>query len=562
MDIDTHLHRFREPVNPADLPQRFTWPFHYVPHPLCRLAAGEVMRYVERRSEWAGELSQGKMLGVLVVTDGDGIPGFLAAYSGNLAGGNRHPWFVPPVHDLLAPDGEYRREEHVITELNHRIAALEQDARRSQALEARQQCLARQQREQEAAKAQMERARSVRHQRREQGGLTDAEEQALQAESQHQNAQYKRLRRRHADELADLDRRLAVFDDELQSLKTERRCRSEALQRRLFDLYVVNNALGERQTLSRVFADFAQREQQPHRAEPPGGAGECCAPKLLQYAYLNRWRPVCMAEFWYGRSPAGEVRHHGHYYPACRSKCLPILSFMLQGLDVEENALARVSPTDIVEVYDDHWLTVVEKPAGMLSEPGKLTGDSALTRYKSRHPEAAGPVLVHRLDQETSGLLVFAKDKATHKELQRQFAEHEVRKEYLALLDGVVGKDGGVVDLPLRPNADDRPRQVVDPVHGKRAVTSFQVLERRPDGRTLVCFVPHTGRTHQLRVHASHTKGLGCPITGDMLYGTASTRLMLHAARLTFHHPATGERLTLESHMMSEYFLGISTKDT
>ena len=542
--IANHLHRFHTTIMAGELPRQFTWPFHYVPHRLCRLAADEVMRYVTTRDEWAEELRGGKMLGVLVASDSEGNVGFLAAYSGNLDGRNDHPWFVPPVYDLLNPNGEFRREERETTAINHRIEALQHHTEYQRLLTLREQCAARQQEEQRHYKTVMEQARERRHALR-QGDLTEQQERLLIVESQHQKAEMRRLRQRHAAELDEIDQCIAAFFDQEAALKAERKQRSEALQRRLFDLYVVQNARGERQSLTQVFAGFAQRENQPHRAVPPGGAGECCAPKLLQYAFEHNLHPLCMAEFWYGESPAGEVRHHGHFYPACRSKCFPILTFMLQGLDVEDNQLAEPSQADIVEVYDDPWLTVVNKPAGMLSEPGKLLTDSALTRFKARHPEATGPVLVHRLDQETSGLIVFTKDKATHKELQRQFANHEVRKEYVALLDGLVERDGGIIDLPLRPNADDRPRQVADPIHGKRAVTHFSVLERRDDGRTLVVFMPLTGRTHQLRVHASHPQGLGCPIVGDMLYGTAAERLMLHAARITFVHPATGEELSV-----------------
>lgn len=487
------------------------------------------------------------MLGVLVVEDAQGERGFLAAFSGLLGGTNNDPYFVPPVYDLLDPDGVFKRGEREITELNHRITALEQAPDYKQAHAEREQCRSRQEAEVEQYKQQMEQARARRHALREQGGLDAQQERALILESQHQSAELKRLRKRHETELHKHDERVAAFERVIEQLKDDRRRRSEDLQQRLFDLYVVLNGRGEQQTLTQVFADFARREGQPHRAIPPGGAGECCAPKLLQYAFVHHYRPLCMAEFWWGASPVGEVRHHGHFYPACRSKCFPILTFMLQGLDVEHNHLADVCSEPLEEIYDDEWLTVVCKPEGMLSEPGKLLNDSALSRYLARHPEATGPVLVHRLDQETSGLLVFAKDKATHKELQRQFAEREVRKEYVALLEGVVERDHGVIDLPLRPNADDRPRQVVDHERGKPAVTAYRVLERRPAGRTLVLFMPRTGRTHQLRVHASHVGGLGCPIVGDMLYGQAARRLMLHAASLTFTHPATGEQLTFKS---------------
>ena len=253
-----------------------------------------------------------------------------------------------------------------------------------------------------------------------------------------------------------------------------------------------------------------------------------------------------MAEFWWGASPVGEVRHHGHFYPACRSKCKPILEFMLQGLDVEDNPLGSPMENDELDVvYDDQWLTVLNKPSGMLAVPGKLLEDSLYTRYREAYPEATGPIVVHRLDQETSGLMVFAKDKATHKALQLQFEQHTISKHYTALLDGIVPHDDGIIDLPLRPDVDDRPRQRVDHEHGKPAVTRYHVLERR-DGMTRIDLEPLTGRTHQLRVHCSHQQGLNCPIVGDLLYGRAAARLMLHARSITLMHPATGEEITLE----------------
>lgn len=252
-----------------------------------------------------------------------------------------------------------------------------------------------------------------------------------------------------------------------------------------------------------------------------------------------------MAEFWYGASPVGEVRHHGHFYPACRSKCKPILEFMMQGLDVEPNVLAAPAGTpDLEEVYDDQWLTVVNKPSGMLSVPGKLLNDSAQTRFQKLHPEASGPIVVHRLDQETSGLIIFAKDKDTHKALQQQFADHTISKRYVALLSREIEVGEGEISLPLCPNVDDRPRQLVSMEHGKEALTRYRVVERS-GGHTRIEFFPLTGRTHQLRVHASHPQGLNAPIVGDRLYGTADDRLMLHAQSITFTHPHTGKRITI-----------------
>ncbi|MBO7610231.1 MAG: RNA pseudouridine synthase [Muribaculaceae bacterium] len=543
--IDERFHSFEDDVTDVALPRQFTWPFHYVPHRLCVIAAQQVQRYVSSRIDWVVELAEGKMLGVLVVTDADGQLGFLAAYSGNLAGRNDHPYFVPPIYDLLNPESEFRRGEREIVEINNKIDSLEQSEELKLLHERRSAMIVDQDAEYGRYKQEFDAAKEKRHAMRAAAQLTDEEREALLHESQFQKAELKRIRKRHSEQLSDIDSKLAELQGEINELRCKRKAMSEALQQRLFELYVVQNAHGEWQSVGKIFSDYAIQTERPHLSVPPGGTGECCAPKLLQYAYVNGLLPVCMAEFWWGASPAGEVRHHGHFYPACRSKCLPLLTFMLQGLDVESNQLAVSSCDDIEELYDDEWLTVVNKPAGMLSEPGKLLSDSVLTRFKTRHPEATGPVLVHRLDQETSGLLVFAKDKTTHKELQRQFAEHEVRKKYMALLDGIVEPDGGIIDLPLRQNAADRPRQMVDFDDGKRAVTMYEVLERTTDGKTWVMFSPVTGRTHQLRVHASHLQGLGIPIVGDMLYGIAADRLMLHATSITFMHPATGEQMTI-----------------
>jgi len=389
-----------------------------------------------------------------------------------------------------------------------------------------------------AFKAMMAQHKLTRDQRRQDPGITAAQLEALLNQSRFEKAELRRIRQRHEERQREITDEIAGFSHHIDELKSRRKAMSEALQERIFRLFVVSNALGERRDLVEVF--------RPLGTLPPAGAGECCAPRLLNFAYNIGLKPVCMAEFWWGASPVGEVRHHGHFYPACRSKCKPILDFMLQGLDVEDNALGR--PLDDMAldvVYDDQWLTVLNKPSGMLTVPGKLLEDSLLTRFQAAHPEAVGPIVVHRLDQETSGLVIFAKDKATHKSLQQQFENHSIRKRYIALLDGVVENDEGVIDLPLLPDIEDRPRQRVDYGHGKPAVTRYHVLERS-GGRTMVAFEPLTGRTHQLRVHASHPLGLNCPIVGDRLYGTAATRLMLHAERITFTHPATGQPITLD----------------
>ena len=520
------------------LPQCFTCPYCYEPHPLALMAVEQVQRYVATRDDWAEELGAGKMLGVLVAQDAQGRLGFLAAFSGNLAGSVHHDYFVPPVYDLLDPQGEFKLGEAEITAINHEVERLKHSPELAAMLKRESDAKRQMADEVSAFKAMMAQHKLTRDQRRQDPGISTDELEVLLNQSRFEKAELRRIRQRQEAQLSQITEEIADYNRHIDELKSRRKAMSEALQERIFRLFVVSNALGERRDLVEVF--------RPLGTLPPAGAGECCAPRLLNFAYNNGLRPVCMAEFWWGASPVGEVRHHGHFYPACRSKCKPILDFMLQGLDVEDNALGR--PLDDMAldvVLDDQWLTVLNKPSGMLTVPGKLLEDSLLTRFQAAHPEAVGPIVVHRLDQETSGLVIFAKDKATHKALQQQFENHSIKKRYVALLDGLVERDEGVIDLPLLPDIEDRPRQRVDYGHGKPAVTRYQVLERS-GALTRVAFTPLTGRTHQLRVHASHPLGLNCPIVGDCLYGTAATRLMLHAERITFAHPATGQPITLD----------------
>ncbi len=471
--------------------------------------------------------------------DLQGQLGFLAAFSGNLAGSVRHDYFVPPVYDLLDPQGEFKLGEAQITAINHEVTRLEQSPELHELVrcEASQSQLM--QDKVEEYKVMMAFHKQERDARRKAGNLTAEQQEALLNQSRFEKAELKRMRQHHEAELLKIRQEIGRVHHEIDQLKSRRKAMSEALQERIFRLFVVSNARGECRDLVEVF--------RPLGTLPPAGAGECCAPRLLNYAFNNDLQPLCMAEFWWGASPVGEVRHHGHFYPACRSKCKPILDFMMQGLDVEENPLEKpMEAADLEVVYDDRWLTVLNKPSGMLSVPGKALEDSLLTRYQEAFHDITGPIVVHRLDQETSGLVMFAKDKTTHKALQQQFEDHTISKRYIALLDGIVTVEEGVINLPLMADIEDRPRQRVDFADGKLAVTRYHVLERK-DGRTRIALEPLTGRTHQLRVHCSHPLGLNCPIVGDRLYGRTADRLMLHAARITFTHPATGKSITLIS---------------
>lgn len=539
------LHRFTTSITDIPLPERFTYPFCYTPHPLCILAAKEVQSYLTRQTTWKDELRQGKMFGVLIVQTEHGETGYLAAFSGILAGKNLHPFFVPPVYNLLQPQGFFKIEEENISSINRNIRQLENDkayaalsAELARTIQSAENILA-------TAKAQLKEAKTAREQRRKEKELNAQEEAELIRESQFQKAEYKRLERSWKARITTLQTQTEDWERRISALKSERKTRSAALQQKLFEQFGMLNYRGEIKNLCEIFG------QTVHKT-PPAGAGECAAPKLLQQAYLHGWKPIAMAEFWWGDSPKTEIRHHGHYYPACKGKCEPILQHMLQGLQVEENPMLKrmqVPSKNLEIVYEDPWLSVINKPAGMLSVPGKEDAVSVYSLMREQYPEADSPLTVHRLDMATSGLMLIAKTKRVHQNLQAQFKNRLVRKRYVALLEGIVPKDKGTVDLPLCLNPLDRPRQMVHTEHGKPAITDYQVLERLDGKRTRIVFYPRTGRTHQLRIHAAHPLGLHCPIIGDELYGEKADRLYLHAEYLEFTHPITGEtvRITKEA---------------
>ena len=534
------LHRFTTSISDIPLPERFTYPFCYTPHPLCVMAAEEVQHYLSKQSEWQEELSQGKMFGVLIVQTEDGSIGYLTAFSGILAGKNIHPYFVPPVYDLLQPQGFFKIEEENISAINRRIRRLEEDKKYidlrsnlTQTIQSAQDALS-------IAKIQLKEAKDKRELLRKTGQLNAKEEAELIRESQFQKAEYKRLERSWKDKIASLQVEAGNWEKQIQELKAERKVRSAALQQQLFEQFRMLNYRGEAITLCGIF------EQTVHKT-PPAGAGECAAPKMLQQAYLHHWKPIAMAEFWWGNSPKNEVRYHGYYYPACKGKCEPILRHMLLGLEVEANPMqqeAERGNEKLNIVYEDQWLLIINKPAGMLSVPGKERQTSIYDLAREAYPEADGPMIVHRLDMATSGLLIIAKDKKTHQHLQAQFKNRSIQKKYIALLDGIVPEDEGTIELSLCPNPLDRPRQMVDTQYGKPAITYYQVLERT-DKYTRIAFYPHTGRTHQLRVHAAHPSGLHCPIIGDELYGKKDKRLYLHAESIEFTHPVNGQSMCI-----------------
>ena len=531
---DEKFHRFdSKDLRNVDLPKQFTFPFHYTPHPLCIKAAEYVQNHLLSHDEWQEELKRGKMMGVLVV-EKENEMGFLAAFSGNLAHCNNHPYFVPAVYDLLSENGFFRPEEDEISTINKKINKETHSPERKNAIEDVENIKTQANAEISAYKQFMKASKAQRDEQRKQG----IDNNLLIAESQFQKAELKRIQVRWQQEIDTAKSRLDAIDNRIAQWKTERSKRSAALQERIFSHFIMLNASGESRDLCEIFVDTPQHT-------PPAGAGECAAPKLLQYAYTNSYHPLAMAEFWVGNSPKEEIRRHGCFYPSCKAKCEPILGWMLQGLDVEPNPLEKqIDEAPLNVIFEDEWLIVVNKPAGMLSIPGKLSSDSLQERVQRLRPGEEPPMIVHRLDMATSGLLIFAKTKEVHKRMQALFKTHDIKKQYTAILDGEIQINSGEIRLPLILNPKERPLQMVSHTHGKPAITRFEVVSCS-EGKTRVHFYPITGRTHQLRIHAAHPEGLNTPILGDTLYGTPADRLYLHAETLDFTHPITGKHIHL-----------------
>ncbi len=529
-----------------DLPKRFTFPFYYEVHPLALHAAQLLQQRLSEvdfghdfgldRQERLGAI--GKMFGVLVVQNAAGELGYLAAFSGKLGNSNAHEGFVPPVFDLLETQGFFRREEQEIHQLTLQLEDLEnaQELKRLQdeELEIKQQWASRILDFQQKNKI----AKTLRDEKRKTiiesdlDGLKDLED--LRFESMQESRELKALKRQAQAAIEESQKLTLEYKAKIEKLKLKRAAQSADLQGRIFERYTFLNASGQSKNVLDLFTD-----------SPPAGAGECAAPKLLQYAYLNQLKPICMAEFWWGMAPDSEVRIHGHFYPSCKSKCEPILGHMLQGLVVDDNPITAIHPPlDLDIIYEDDWIVAINKAPEYLSVPGKNPMPNSLEDLKKRYPNADGPLLVHRLDMSTSGIMLAAKTKLMHQRLQRQFVLRKVEKEYTAILEGVPKQKEGEIKLPLRVDLDDRPRQLVCYEHGSYAHTKYKVLDVQ-NNETRIAFYPQTGRTHQLRVHAAHHLGLNCPMKGDDLYGQKGDRLHLHAAKLGFYHPHSNEWMEL-----------------
>ena len=535
------LHHFQNDISAIQLPEKFTFPFFYEPHELSKIAAKELQNYLESQTDWEHNfgldesqsgLIIGKMFGVLVVQNQNNELGYLVAFSGKLAESNHLPYFVPTVFDMLEEDGFFKKEEQILNKYNKEIEQLENSAAYLEALHHLTATQNQAEIEIQTQKESIKSGKKYRALRRINCGLEELKR--LEELSQQESILLKKIKHYWNHKIINAKKEVEFFSHKINAIKENRRVKSSELQQQLFENYAFLNQSGELKSLGKIF-----------NGNPPAGAGECAAPKLLHYAFQQQLKPIAMAEFWWGQSPKSEVRKHQHFYPACTGKCEPILSHMLSGIELEDNPFIVNSAEgkELEIVFEDAYLVVVNKPAEFLSVPGKQVSDSVYTRMKQQFPDATGPFVVHRLDMSTSGLLLIAKSSEIHKKLQSQFIKRQIKKRYVALLDGILKENNGIINLPLRVDLDNRPNQIVCYEHGKNAETHWEVISRN-NNQTLVYFYPITGRTHQLRVHAAHSLGLNTPIVGDDLYGNKADRLHLHAESITFQHPITKENLT------------------
>ena len=534
----------------------------YEPHPLCIQACREVQEMLARREDWQEEIARGKMFGVLIVenvkTDTEAPKwGYLAAYSGQIGGRSDWEDFVPAVFDYLKPDGYFKTHEAEISRINQSISHLEKDERMKEARTLIRQLQEERKRTIAAYQEKIKEAKAKRDSRREAGNLSDAEEAEMIRESQFMKAELRRLKKSLSEKTA-LETEFEDYQENILRLKQLRKQLSDALQQWLFSQFRMLNQEGESKDLLEIFRDEALKEY-PQAAiatsriaalkmVPPAGSGECCEPKLLQYAYQHGYKPLQMAMFWWGESPKEEIRHHLQFYPACNGKCKPILHWMLPASTFEPEAI-NLSIYDKVEtLYEDREIAVIHKPEGLLSVPGKNAAQpSVYALMRRKYPEATGPLIVHRLDMATSGVLLIAKTEFAYHRLQKAFLNHQIQKKYVAIISGKDISEKGIISLPLLPDYLNRPRQIVNHEQGKEAITEYEILERIDGSHLRIALYPKTGRTHQLRVHCAHQEGLNAPILGDPLYGNEkAARLHLHAEEITFEHPLTGKKITIK----------------
>lgn len=547
-----HFHYFQNDISKVPFPEKFTFPFYYEPHPIAKIAVEEVQAYLESQTDFThnfGLSSEdkntaiGKMFGVLVVRNQENEIGYLTAFSGKLQDKSLPKKFVPPIFNMRTEGSFYIKGEKEIENLGKEISDLKND-KCYISLKKTHKTLKKNIDNDLASQRKKIKARKLARRLTKQNAKKELSpkdfkifEDKLTQQSLNDKFYLKELQSYYEDKIENHYKKVLTFENRISKLKKQRKAISSILQKTLFEKYQFLNQYKEQKALLDIFNN--------PEIKPPAGSGDCSAPKLLQYAFQHNLVPVAMAEFWWGISPNSEIRKHKNYYPACQSRCKPILTHMLAGIKMDENLLIEnLSETKPLEiVFEDEVLIVVNKPAEFLSVPGKEIKDSVFTRIKQKYPNATGPLIVHRLDMSTSGILVLVKTKEAHKNLQSQFINRTIKKRYVALLDGKLSGKNGSINLPMRLDLDDRPRQLIDFIHGKSAKTIWNVIEEN-ENTTRVHFHPITGRTHQLRVHAAHKNGLNAPIVGDDLYGTKQDRLHLHAEFIEFIHPVTKKEIS------------------
>ena len=547
-----HFQHFKTAISGITLPEKFTFPFYYEPHLLAKIATTEVQSYLENQTDFEhnfgldinnNALAIGKMFGVLVVKNKQDKIGYLTAFSGKLADKSLPEKFVPPVFNMRTSGSFYIKGELEIDEMNTQLGVLKKDKKYLELKKIIAENTAIIQTDLSFQRNRMKRAKSDRKSQKKKAItlLNDLEfeelTKKLTQESYNNQFFIKELQEYYQAKIEKINLEFKVFEDKIIALKKERKEKSNYLQQTLFSKYAFLNQQKELKSLLTIFNNPA--------IKPPAGSGECAAPKLLQYAFANNLTPITMAEFWWGSAPNAAVRHHKNYYPACQGRCKPILTHMLAHTEMDANLLLEnlSEKQDLEIIYEDDALIVVHKPAEFLSVPGKDIKDSVYTRIKEKYPSATGPLIVHRLDMSTSGVLLLTKTKEANKALQSQFINRTIKKRYVALLDGNLSKNSGKITLPLRVDLNDRPKQLVDFTYGKPAETDWKIINKE-NGKTRVHFYPITGRTHQLRMHAAHKNGLNTPIVGDDLYGKKEKRLHLHAEFIEFLHPTTLKKMS------------------
>tara|TARA_Y100000766_G_scaffold285520_1_gene309725 strand:+ start:2141 stop:3805 length:1665 start_codon:yes stop_codon:yes gene_type:complete len=529
--------KFKSDISSIKLPDNFTFPFIYEPAKIALVAADELKQHIIS-NDWEHNFDTnkpslppvGKMFGVLVVHSMSGEIGYLSAFSGKLGEEVLIEPFVPPIFDRLTEDSYFLEGKDELNAINKSVDLLEAnpDFEIWKVILKKETTYAEEiiSNEKESIKSNKAKRRIKKELDLSQDELTKLNLQSLQ-----EQLRLKKLKRFWRSRLQYIQSEIDIFSNQIKALKIERRAKSNDLQKKIFSDYKFLNSNKEWKSLWNIF------ENTPNKI-PPSGAGDCCAPKLLQFAYKNNLKPIAMAEFWWGKSPNSIIRKHEYFYPACKGKCEPILGHMLKGLKIDPNPLLSESRPlgEIKIVFQDEYVLIVNKPSGLLSVPGKELIDSVLIRLTEKYKNEFIPRLLHRLDMATSGVMIFAKTKRAHKHLQKQFLNRTVKKRYVAILDGLIPEKEGTINIPLRLDFNNRPNQMVCYEHGKQAITNYEVIEVK-NGKTRIHFYPITGRTHQLRMHASHSNGLNTPIIGDILYGKSASRLHLHAERISFLHP-------------------------